>query len=204
MCGDGRNTGGMWGWAVSTRVDTSHSLSKAMSILGSWPDMSSEMPCGPISPYERRNGDGRVCGDDATAGRTSSHGWRTGQSIDPRIGSRGSIKRTTKRSWSRYDKASNGAVLLANRNGKSRSPSVWAWIRLIGAPAARGKGAKAKSSLKGERTRRSTRITSAYQYRTCPAFVVPASGSPLPGRASRAQPWDQLVPNSSTPRASVS
>jgi hypothetical protein len=81
----------------------------------------------PFSPRERKNGDGRVCGDVITARLKNSHCWRRGQSTCQRIGSSGSITPTTSRNWNHFAAASNEAARSASRNGRMKLRNDWAW-----------------------------------------------------------------------------
>ena len=72
----------------------------------------------------RRNGDGRVCGDNVTARRRTGPCWRRGQSIGPRIGSSGSIRRTTTRNCNRSAKACSEAARSAIQSGRTNRQTI--------------------------------------------------------------------------------
>ena len=108
-------------WEASSR-----SRWRATSISGLWPDTLSATRCAPISSCERRNGGGQACGNALILREESGRCWRRGRSIRQRIGSSGSIKPTTRRNWKRFVGVCNEAAPLASRNGRRKSPNVWA------------------------------------------------------------------------------
>ena len=129
--------------------------------------------------FERRNGDGRVCGDNVTARRRSAPCWRRGRSSGPRIGSSGSIRRTTTRNWNRSAKACSEAARSASQSGRSKSPNDWAWSRPFVPVVARGKWVDPKTAFKRKNARWCTRLPSlsiSYLSRF-PLSIVPV---PLP------------------------
>ncbi len=110
--------------------------------------------------FERRNGDGRVCGDNVTAPRRTGPCWRRGRSIDPRIGSSGSIRRTTTRNCNRSAKACSEAARSASQSGRSKSPNDWAWSRPFVPVVARGKWVDPRTAFKRKNARWCTRLPS--------------------------------------------
>ena len=107
-----------------------------------------------ISSCERRNGGGQACGNAVILREKSGRCWRRGRSICRRIGSSGSIKPTTRRSWKRCTGACNEAAPLASRNGRSKSRNVWPRVGLSshGSPAKGGPKSKCLARLKIART----------------------------------------------------
>ena len=142
-------------WEVSSR-----SRWKATSIFGLSRGMLSAMRCALNSFFERRNGDGRVCGDNVTAPRRTGPCWRRGRSIGPRIGSSGSIRRTTTRNCNRSAKACSEAARSASQSGRSKSPNDWAWSRPFVPVVARGKWVDPRTAFKRKNARWCTRLPS--------------------------------------------